>query len=83
MTLNCGPWYIITVIHGEKIAPRQWQARAYISRRDTQQRVSEDILGDGGARTTADKAAINAAKQKLYMLEKPINWSGPKNGFRF
>lgn len=82
MTFDVDPWYGVTVIHGEKIGPRRWRARAYIFRRDTQQNVGEDFFGEGGAMTTADKAALNAAKGELYMLGKPHDWSGPEDGFR-
>ena len=82
MTFDIDPWYGITVIHGEKIGPRRWRARAHIFRRDTQQKVADDFFGEGGAMTTADDAALKAAKLRLYALGKPDNWSGPENGYR-
>lgn len=81
MTYDIDPWYGISVIHGEKIGPRRWRAKAYIFRRDTQQKIGEDFFGEGGAMTTADKAAFNAAKRELYVLGQPDDWSGPENGY--
>jgi hypothetical protein len=82
MTFDIDPWYGITVIHGERISPRLWRARAYIFRRDTQQRVGDDFFGEGGAMTTADNAAFHAAKTYLFGLGVPENWSGPEVGFK-
>jgi len=82
MTFDINPWYGITVIHGEKVGPRRWQAKAHIFRRDTQQRISDDFYGEGGAMTTADDAALNAAKRKLSSLGEPEDWVGPKSGFK-
>ena len=82
MTFDISPWYGITVSNGEKIGPRQWRAEANIFRRDTQQKLGANFFGEGGAMTTANDAALSAAKYHLYMLDKPNNWSGPENGYR-
>jgi len=81
MTFDVDPWYGVPVFHGEKIGPRRWRARAHIFRRDTQQKVGEDFFGEGGAMTTADEAALNAAKRELNVLGIPHDWSGPEDGF--
>ena len=81
MTFDVDPWYGVTVIHADKVGPRRWRARAYIFRRDTQDRVGDDHYGEGGAMTTADTAALNMAKRTLRMLGEPENWSGPEGGF--
>jgi hypothetical protein len=81
MTFNVDPWYGVSVTHGKKVGPRRWQAEAYIFRRDTQQRVGKSFFGEGGAMTTADDAVLAAAKRELYILGKPADWSGPKDGF--
>lgn len=82
MTFDIDPWYGVTVTHGEKIGPRRWRAKAQIFRRDTQQRVGEPVYGEGGAMTTADSAALAAAKQLLHSFGEPASWAGPEGGFR-
>jgi len=82
MTFNIDPWYGVTVIHGEKIGPRRFRAQALIFRRDTQRKVGSIHFGEGGAMTTADDAALNAARREIYALGEPNDWSGPKSGFQ-
>jgi hypothetical protein len=82
MTRDINSWYGVTVRHGEKIRPGLWRASAYIFRRDTQQQLGDDFIGEGSRMTSSDNAAFNGANKVLLSLNKPTDWKGPENGFR-
>ena len=83
MTQNILPWYYVTVSHGVKIGSRRYRAKAQLLRKDTNREVGEPVFGEGGAMTTADRAAIEAAKNLTYRLGRPDDWTGPVDGFTF
>jgi hypothetical protein len=62
MTLHINEYWGCTVIHGEKIGPKQWRARAFAFRLDTQAEVGEEFIGFGSTMNTADDDAIRQVK---------------------
>lgn len=73
MTVNLDEYYGVTVYHAEKIGPKRWRAKGEIFRRDNFQ-VLDTIYTEGGAMTSADSRAIDAAKRKVAHWGVPENW---------
>lgn len=76
MIFDINPWYCIAVTHADQVSPRYWQAKACIHRRDTQQIVGHEFLGEGLTQGAANNAAFHAAKLHLHTLETPEGWQG-------
>jgi hypothetical protein len=53
--------FSVTVRHAERTGPREYRAVGDIFRRDTGKNVHQ-VTGTGGARTSAEDAAIRAAR---------------------
>jgi len=62
MTFNIDKYWGCTVIHGTKIGPKRWRARAFAFRRDTQQKAGDEFIGFGSTMNTADDDAIRQVK---------------------
>ncbi|MBI5604279.1 MAG: hypothetical protein HY879_13100 [Deltaproteobacteria bacterium] len=82
MTKNVDGYYGVTVIHGEKVGARQFRARAYIFRRDTQEKIGNDIFVEKATMNSADTQAFQEARNAILMMGVPEAWSGPEDGFR-
>ncbi len=73
MTFHIDKYWGCTVIHGEKIGSRQWRARAFAFRRDTQKQIGDEYIGIGTTMNTADDDAIKKVKLFVASMGKPDN----------
>lgn len=74
-TVNLGHYFSVTVRHPKKMGPGEFAAEGTIHRRDTQKPVSS-VTGTGGRATSAQQAAVNAARLWAGSRKGPDDWSG-------
>ena len=74
MTHDVNEWWGVTVIHGEKIGSKQWRARAYAFRRDTQIQVGKEFTAVGTTMGSADKEVSRQATNFARAQGMPGDW---------
>ena len=77
-TTDLNEYWSITTRPGDQVGPRQWRATARVWRRDTHRPVGPEHVGEGGARTSAEARATEAAKNWAGSQARPVDWAAPE-----
>lgn len=74
MTFDVNEYYMVSVFPAKKVGPRKWHAVAKTYRRDTNQQVGDDFLGEGATQNSARERAGDNAEIYAKILGAPKDW---------